>query len=208
MRAVQNLVSYNIQSQRHRLCTLIQAESSIVRCNKILVVLDESLAGDELDRVSRFQNDISSIRPIGSISGLIRHVEQVDTPLDMLAPTGDSASSASTQLQFVMRYMPCHSIQEDENFTVLDHEQVTQQLQIIFRHCSEPVVRWPTRYIPGLQSKDLGELTRRYDTIVCVRPVCGVAASLVRSHQLVCQLSRATGLSSSRIAFGTTICSS
>lgn len=160
-----------------------------MRGHRILIALDETLAGDELDRVTRFLNDVGAVYPIASVSGLIRHVEQrvpiTGTPIlcTGLAPMSETGVS-----QVVMRYIPCQSVCASNSTGILESKELREHLSQILARCSLAGDQIPGRQLVHLMPNELGAVQLQYDVVVCVRPIRGEGACLTHGDQLVCQL--------------------
>lgn len=160
-----------------------------MQAHSALIVLDETLAGDELHRVTQFLDDIAAICPIKSVSGLIRHVEQ-HTPLagvPMLA--GDPSLASQTGVPVLsMRYSAWHPDADEFASGVLNHDQLQQQLSELLWRCVNDPATHTTNPKSGMVLGNLSQTVAHYDVVVCVRPTCGTGAQLTRGDQLVCQL--------------------
>lgn len=164
-----------------------------MRAFRYLVVIDETLAGDEFSRVSRFLSDIATVCPVRSVSGLIRHVEQFAPIVGLPMLAGDPSLASATGVPLLaMRYTPCEPCATDSETAALSRDQLSQRLTEILQHCSSDADRTPAPSVPGFVPGDLTKIVPRYEMIVCVRPKCGEGATLTHGDQLVCQLAESS----------------
>lgn len=164
-----------------------------IHAYKYLVVLDETLAGDELDRVNRFLNDIATVCPIQSMSGLIRHVEQFAPMVSLPMLAGDPSLASSTGIPLLaMRYTPSVEGAGGSSGVEFNREQIRLRLSTILQQCSHDAERSSAQPATGFVPGDLTKIVSRYEVIVCVRPTRGEGASLTQGDQLVCQLAESS----------------